>query len=89
MKKLSLSTAIFLFLIATPKTHSPVSASKLVTSSPTHQYHQDSYSPSFYAHRKIKQRNPPPPAPSLPDDFYPRFGVETRLVPGGPNPLHN
>lgn len=29
-------------------------------------------------------RQPPPP-----DDVDPRFGVEKRLVPSGPNPLHN
>ncbi|GAV91796.1 hypothetical protein CFOL_v3_35182 [Cephalotus follicularis] len=33
---------------------------------------------------------PPPTLPSSPDhDIDPRYGVEKRLVPSGPNPLHN
>ncbi|KAK9135358.1 hypothetical protein Syun_014688 [Stephania yunnanensis] len=31
---------------------------------------------------------PPPSSPSL-DEIDPRYGVEKRLVPTGPNPLHN
>ncbi|GAB2297156.1 hypothetical protein Dimus_031268 [Dionaea muscipula] len=37
-------------------------------------------------------RNPPlPPPPPPPSEFDtdPRYGVQKRLVPGGPNPLHN
>ncbi|KAK9119175.1 hypothetical protein Scep_017268 [Stephania cephalantha] len=32
-----------------------------------------------------------PPQPSSPsvDEIHPRYGVEKRLVPTGPNPLHN
>ncbi|GAB2280207.1 hypothetical protein Dimus_014848 [Dionaea muscipula] len=33
-------------------------------------------------------RHPPPPPPSE-YDIDPRYGVQKRLVPGGPNPLHN
>ncbi|KAF5939151.1 hypothetical protein HYC85_023410 [Camellia sinensis] len=41
---------------------------------------------------------PPPPSPPLPpkpspldhdNEIDPRYGVEKRLVPSGPNPLHN
>ncbi|XAR55922.1 hypothetical protein NMG60_11036161, partial [Bertholletia excelsa] len=35
---------------------------------------------------------PPPPPPLAPpgdDEIDPRYGVEKRLVPSGPNPLHN
>ncbi|GLU16978.1 hypothetical protein SLE2022_333780 [Rubroshorea leprosula] len=31
---------------------------------------------------------PPPPPPSL-KEIDPRYGAEKRLVPSGPNPLHN
>ncbi|XWS69649.1 hypothetical protein CRYUN_Cryun04dG0197200 [Craigia yunnanensis] len=31
---------------------------------------------------------PPPPPPEL-NEIDPRYGVEKRLVPSGPNPLHN
>ncbi|CAK9149516.1 unnamed protein product [Ilex paraguariensis] len=36
----------------------------------------------------IRHCLPLPPPPSL-DEIDPRFGVEKRLVPSGPNPLHN
>lgn len=32
---------------------------------------------------------PPPPPRLLPEEIDTRFGTEKRLVPGGPNPLHN
>ncbi|KAJ9187403.1 hypothetical protein P3X46_002873 [Hevea brasiliensis] len=34
---------------------------------------------------------PPPPTPPSPpnEEIDPRYGVEKRLVPSGPNPLHN
>ncbi|KAH1097760.1 hypothetical protein J1N35_014681 [Gossypium stocksii] len=31
----------------------------------------------------------PPPPPSEANEIDPRYGVEKRLVPSGPNPLHN
>ncbi|KAJ4827864.1 hypothetical protein Tsubulata_020351 [Turnera subulata] len=36
-------------------------------------------------HRPFGQPPPPPP----PVEIDPRYGVEKRLVPSGPNPLHN
>lgn len=33
--------------------------------------------------------SPPPPPPPPPSEIDPRYGVEKRLVPSGPNPLHN
>ncbi|KAB1208235.1 CLAVATA3/ESR (CLE)-related protein 9 [Morella rubra] len=32
---------------------------------------------------------PPRPSPSPPHEIDQRYGVEKRLVPSGPNPLHN
>ncbi|XP_002512111.2 CLAVATA3/ESR (CLE)-related protein 9 [Ricinus communis] len=32
---------------------------------------------------------PPPPSPPGDDQIDPRYGVDKRLVPSGPNPLHN
>lgn len=32
---------------------------------------------------------PPPPPSSSSSEIDPRYGVEKRLVPSGPNPLHN
>ncbi|KAG5522758.1 hypothetical protein RHGRI_034788 [Rhododendron griersonianum] len=79
--KIFFSTAIFLFLIATPKPHSPVLASKIVTSSSTHQF-QHSYSPSFYVHRN---RNPNPPAPSSSDDIDHRPMISIRGLVSRPD----
>ncbi|XP_038972687.1 CLAVATA3/ESR (CLE)-related protein 9-like [Phoenix dactylifera] len=31
----------------------------------------------------------PPPPPPMEEEIDPRYGVEKRLVPTGPNPLHN
>nr|GLL47641.1 CLAVATA3/ESR (CLE)-related protein 9-like [Ipomoea trifida] len=30
-----------------------------------------------------------PPSGSSPEEIDPRYGIEKRLVPSGPNPLHN
>jgi hypothetical protein len=32
---------------------------------------------------------PPPPPPPPPSEIDPIYGVEKRLGPAGPNPLHN
>ncbi|KAL7091293.1 hypothetical protein ACP275_12G096300 [Erythranthe tilingii] len=41
--------------------------------------------------QKLRHCGPPFPPPPPPDDdeIDPRYGVEKRLVPSGPNPLHN
>ncbi|KAJ4711442.1 Clavata3/ESR (CLE) [Melia azedarach] len=40
--------------------------------------------------QRIHQRRQPLPPPSnSPNQIDPRYGVEKRLVPSGPNPLHN
>ncbi|KMT08978.1 hypothetical protein BVRB_6g136910 [Beta vulgaris subsp. vulgaris] len=39
--------------------------------------------------RQYLMFSPPPPPPSLASEIDPRYGVEKRLVPSGPNPLHN
>nr|DAD31411.1 TPA_asm: hypothetical protein HUJ06_010262 [Nelumbo nucifera] len=46
------------------------------------------YPPSLCFQPKRLHRQPPPPSP-LNDEIDPRYGVEKRLVPTGPNPLHN
>ncbi|KAK4715173.1 hypothetical protein R3W88_013511 [Solanum pinnatisectum] len=50
-----------------------------------------------YQLQRIHYRPPFPPPPSPPsssssssmDEIDPRYGVEKRLIPSGPNPLHN
>ncbi|KAJ6429501.1 hypothetical protein OIU84_021003 [Salix udensis] len=39
--------------------------------------------------RHLGIRFPPPPPPPPPIEIDPIYGVEKRLVPSGPNPLHN
>ncbi|XP_039163122.1 CLAVATA3/ESR (CLE)-related protein 9-like [Eucalyptus grandis] len=41
----------------------------------------------FHLEQIRRRRQPPPPPP--PDEIDPRYGVNKRLVPSGPNPLHN
>ncbi|KAI3454831.1 hypothetical protein Pfo_011494 [Paulownia fortunei] len=56
-----------------------------------------SFSPSpprlFLQARRLHQPPPQPPTPPPPseggDEIDPRYGIEKRLVPSGPNPLHN
>ncbi|KAI5678940.1 hypothetical protein M9H77_09890 [Catharanthus roseus] len=43
-----------------------------------------------YQLQRIRHCPPFPPSPTPSDhDIDPRYGVEKRLVPSGPNPLHN
>ncbi|KDP41278.1 hypothetical protein JCGZ_15685 [Jatropha curcas] len=53
--------------------------------------HKNSRSLCIHFHRMNPQRrlNPSPPPPPPASEIDPRYGVETRLVPSGPNPLHN
>ncbi|PIM97909.1 hypothetical protein CDL12_29618 [Handroanthus impetiginosus] len=41
----------------------------------------------FLTRHHHRRKLPPPPPP--PEDIDPRYGVEKRLVPSGPNPLHH
>ncbi|OWM89491.1 CLAVATA3/ESR (CLE)-related protein 10-like [Punica granatum] len=41
---------------------------------------------SIHRHRPLLPLPPPPPPDN---EIDPRYGVEKRLVPSGPNPLHN
>ncbi|PON79644.1 hypothetical protein PanWU01x14_008760 [Parasponia andersonii] len=44
----------------------------------------------FHSNNRRNRSLPPPPLPpSRPGEIDPRYGVEKRLVPSGPNPLHN
>ncbi|KAG8366426.1 hypothetical protein BUALT_Bualt17G0078400 [Buddleja alternifolia] len=49
--------------------------------------------PICFQLQRIRHFPPFPPPPPPPDDdgaeIDPRYGVEKRLVPSGPNPLHN
>ncbi|KAI3463887.1 hypothetical protein Pfo_020550 [Paulownia fortunei] len=40
-------------------------------------------------HHPPPQPPPPPPCREGDNEIDPRYGVEKRLVPSGPNPLHN
>ncbi|CAH1431534.1 unnamed protein product [Lactuca virosa] len=40
-------------------------------------------------HRHPQVQPPPPPPPPINEEIDPRYGVSKRLVPSGPNPLHN
>ncbi|KAF3789883.1 CLAVATA3/ESR protein [Nymphaea thermarum] len=44
--------------------------------------------PRIQTFRPAPPTSPPPPPP-LTEELDPRYGVEKRLVPTGPNPLHN
>ncbi|KAK4772239.1 hypothetical protein SAY86_014014 [Trapa natans] len=43
--------------------------------------------PRMQRHRPVRPLPSPPPLSD--DEIDPRYGVEKRLVPSGPNPLHN
>ncbi|KAL6294811.1 hypothetical protein ACE6H2_002953 [Prunus campanulata] len=43
----------------------------------------------FHAYQPQTPPPPPPVALDHHDEIDPRYGVEKRLVPSGPNPLHN
>ncbi|CAL9098649.1 unnamed protein product [Musa textilis] len=44
--------------------------------------------PSWCLRHRLGQLQPPP-QPPVRNEIDPRYGVEKRLVPTGPNPLHN
>lgn len=81
------AVAIFLFLIATPQIesshtfHHPQHHHSRLSRHLTNSL--SSKSPSVLYHRTA------PPSPLQPDEIDPRFEIDKRLVPGGPNPLHN
>ncbi|XP_068655848.1 inactive protein FON2 SPARE1-like [Aristolochia californica] len=58
-----------------------------------HHRHASSSPPQLpFCFRVMRNHRYPvhPPPPSSPDDeIDPRYGVQKRLVPSGPNPLHN
>ncbi|CAL9125630.1 unnamed protein product, partial [Musa textilis] len=45
--------------------------------------------PSWCLRPRPGQLQPPPQPPPGEEEVDPRYGVEKRLVPTGPNPLHN
>ncbi|RRT55605.1 hypothetical protein B296_00017586 [Ensete ventricosum] len=49
-----------------------------------------SHGPPARCHRfPLGELQPPPQPPSSREEIDPRYGVQKRLVPTGPNPLHN
>lgn len=53
-----------------------------------HRHHQHQIWCKQFTQR-VGRKLPPPPPPPFDDEIDPRYGVEKRLVPTGPNPLHN
>jgi hypothetical protein len=95
---------LLLFFVISTATRIPNYAS-LDTSSRNHRdsFKIQRYSPSSFPRKSTSsywcnqfQRmkgglhlGPPPPPPPPPSEIDPIYGVEKRLVPSGPNPLHN
>ncbi|XWS34168.1 hypothetical protein CRYUN_Cryun21dG0017200 [Craigia yunnanensis] len=44
---------------------------------------------SIHKFQPFSSSSPPSPPPAELNEIDPRYGVEKRLVPSGPNPLHN
>ncbi|KAG8379289.1 hypothetical protein BUALT_Bualt07G0073000 [Buddleja alternifolia] len=90
-----LTIIIIVLIMAPPKTQcSAIPLQQILTTNP-HNFPVVSnslpFSPSpprlLLQHRKRHQ--PPPPARDGGDEIDPRYGIQKRLVPSGPNPLHN
>ncbi|CAL5362353.1 unnamed protein product [Camellia sinensis] len=81
----------FLFLIAIPNAQSSAIHHRL---SPPNNHH---CCPRFQQLQSKHWSPPPSPSPSPPPPLPPllaeksgaRFGIEKRVIPSGPNPLHN
>ncbi|KAK2636102.1 hypothetical protein Ddye_030894 [Dipteronia dyeriana] len=54
-----------------------------------HQLRQHQHSSPSPSPHSSPSPSPPPPSPSLLDEIDTIYGVEKRLVPSLPNPLHN
>nr|DAD34992.1 TPA_asm: hypothetical protein HUJ06_005632 [Nelumbo nucifera] len=98
-RALFLILSLFLLLSITPVVH--VCNAALLEAPSTYTYHRHHHrcnsasshysSLCFQLQRLHRYSLPPPmpPPPPLDDEIDPRYGVEKRLVPTGPNPLHN
>ncbi|KAK9675992.1 hypothetical protein RND81_11G046400 [Saponaria officinalis] len=86
---LSTLTIIIMMIITiiTPSSSSSSNSNMLIIPPFIHQrYCNSNYPPSICLHlRHLPPPSPPPPSTGI----DPRYGVEKRLVPSGPNPLHN
>lgn len=80
------AAAIFIFLVATPQMES-------FHTFHHHQHHHNRFSrpptKSLSYKDPSRHRRNDPHSPLRPDEIDPRFGIDKRQVPGGPNPLHN
>ncbi|XAR65518.1 hypothetical protein NMG60_11009664 [Bertholletia excelsa] len=82
-----LSAAIFLLLlIAAPDAQSSLPATDETSSTI---YHNELSSPTHIQRSHHNSPSPLPPPPPLQDQIDVRLADQKRLVPGGPNPLHN
>ncbi|CAL9081890.1 unnamed protein product [Musa textilis] len=72
---------VAIFLFASPWIHLPAASTS---------HHEASLAGSPHSQIAGSQPPPqPPPPPPLGEEIDPRYGVQKRLVPTGPNPLHN
>ncbi|KAG6708630.1 hypothetical protein I3842_06G090900 [Carya illinoinensis] len=86
-------------LLSNPTILFPAAATSSRNSFPHPQYtscgslsHEKTRSLCFQLQRIHKLHGsslPPPISSAQPNEIDPRYGVEKRLVPSGPNPLHN
>ncbi|KAK4430060.1 CLAVATA3/ESR (CLE)-related protein 10 [Sesamum alatum] len=79
---------LLLFLLTTPSQSQPHNAMLHDSCHPISAH----LPPPLRFHLQRLHRCPPPPPPpprDEGDEIDPRYGVEKRLVPSGPNPLHN
>ncbi|KAH6797283.1 CLAVATA3/ESR-RELATED 13 [Perilla frutescens var. hirtella] len=95
MKNSSPSTAavvIVTFLIMAAAAANAECSQQILTSPrilPSHVSNSLIYFPPTTPQGRLHHHQPPLPARNGGDEIDPRYGVEKRLVPSGPNPLHN
>ncbi|GMJ04639.1 hypothetical protein HRI_004133100 [Hibiscus trionum] len=87
--RLSISILLFLFLRHSAQTPSPTSPTNKFPPCDSFSLSQQRF--SCFRSRKIHEFRQflPSLAPPGSNEIDPRYGVEKRLVPSGPNPLHN
>ncbi|KAF5752068.1 hypothetical protein HS088_TW02G01088 [Tripterygium wilfordii] len=96
--RILLLVVLFLFFFASPtapETSYSINQHKYTTTYHRRRRHMHSCHEKMYPRslcirfQRINNKHPPPPPPYDGDEIDPRYGVEKRLVPSGPNPLHN
>ncbi|KAK9074579.1 hypothetical protein SSX86_007177 [Deinandra increscens subsp. villosa] len=90
-KILSVVLLLHLLITAAASTNSPATSLR----HPRRHHDQHCTTITFQSQRLHPRRPPLPPLPPQlfqppsPEEIDPRYGVAKRLVPSGPNPLHN